>query len=1046
MIPLRVYLKGFMSYRDETEFRFDGASLWVLAGRNGVGKSAVFDAITFALYGSHRGGSQNAQELINQQANELVVEFDFAIGEDIYRVKRTVSRKRASATFQAFSLVGANTIPKAIPGTDKRSEFTKWIEETIGLSLDTFTASAMLQQNKSDLLLTAKAADRHQMIAQLVDLSAYIKLHKYVDDQQKNAKQREKFCQDELNKIEPVDETKLTALDETIATLNEQVNTLQARIDRLNVLKEQAKRWSVLNKRYEEVKQKLAEIEALLLHREEIERNVKRLRTIRIVLPLLSRLAECQQQLEIKDVLIAQYQEQIEGYKQQVVQAKEQQAEALLQVCNLREEQRLHRDVSDKAQETLLILNPQMEEIKHLEEKRKEREKLTGDLKTLPSNIEQQLSTLLQEVKDLDALSHALPWLRQYTNARQHWQEAQDTLKEVHVAFEQFSPLLNIKLDELVKIEIHLNTAQHAVEETRQEQTGAKTLLGEAEKHLAHFREVDGQTNCSYCGQPLTAWHLEKERTRLEQEVQQAKDALANAQQKHKAAIQQQREQEADKRRLESEKKALEERKLEATVTQRKAQTSQETAEKQGRSALEVLPNTYKLRIKITPTDDIVSNFTGGYPTQVELNSFTQQVAALAEKQEQLKSIQQQEREYSVLLTKLEAVMLQLHRLENMYSPQQVQDIRCRHQEAQYNHVTTRERLKKIDDTLPKAESTLEEFKKVYQTTQEKVQRFTREQEVEQTRREALHDNREHQRMALPDEWQEKVAEASVLQCRSYNETLQQEETQLAGTNVQFDQLLKAQEEQRVQVSIKDQTKQDMEEIEQDAHVSPSGIEQEEQENRFLLASNTNEQNKFDAERRSLILQREQRENWEKQRREIAHQAMLYKHLAHLLGPEQLQNHLLLQAQSGIVTYANEILGRISSGTLQIELSQKEEGIGGTRSKTLDLVAYNSEIGTQALPVTFLSGSQKFRVAVGLALGIGQYTSSGTRQIESVIIDEGFGSLDKEGREEMIQEIRLLKHILKRIILVSHQEEVVDAFDNGYQIELIDRASRVRLR
>ena len=49
MIPQRVYMKGFMSYRDETTLSFRGSSLWVLAGRNGAGKSAVFDAMTFAL-------------------------------------------------------------------------------------------------------------------------------------------------------------------------------------------------------------------------------------------------------------------------------------------------------------------------------------------------------------------------------------------------------------------------------------------------------------------------------------------------------------------------------------------------------------------------------------------------------------------------------------------------------------------------------------------------------------------------------------------------------------------------------------------------------------------------------------------------------------------------------------------------------------------------------------------------------------------------------------------------------------------------------------
>ena len=57
MIPLRIMLKGFLCYRDEQEVLLDGSSLWMLAGLNGSGKSAVFDAMTFALFGCHRGGS-----------------------------------------------------------------------------------------------------------------------------------------------------------------------------------------------------------------------------------------------------------------------------------------------------------------------------------------------------------------------------------------------------------------------------------------------------------------------------------------------------------------------------------------------------------------------------------------------------------------------------------------------------------------------------------------------------------------------------------------------------------------------------------------------------------------------------------------------------------------------------------------------------------------------------------------------------------------------------------------------------------------------------
>ena len=78
MIPQRVKLSGFLSYKDEQEVRFDESPLWMLSGTNGSGKSSIFDAVTFALFGHHRGGSQSAAELINKESNTLAVEFDFA--------------------------------------------------------------------------------------------------------------------------------------------------------------------------------------------------------------------------------------------------------------------------------------------------------------------------------------------------------------------------------------------------------------------------------------------------------------------------------------------------------------------------------------------------------------------------------------------------------------------------------------------------------------------------------------------------------------------------------------------------------------------------------------------------------------------------------------------------------------------------------------------------------------------------------------------------------------------------------------------------------
>ena len=161
------------------------------------------------------------------------------------------------------------------------------------------------------------------------------------------------------------------------------------------------------------------------------------------------------------------------------------------------------------------------------------------------------------------------------------------------------------------------------------------------------------------------------------------------------------------------------------------------------------------------------------------------------------------------------------------------------------------------------------------------------------------------------------------------------------------------------------------------------------------------------------------------------------------LGRDRLQLHLVRQAERQVVDYANAVLDRLSGGQLYLKLVGEADG-DGTAAKALELEAYNRGAGEKPINVAFLSGSQKFRVAVSLALGIGQYASRQHRPIESVIIDEGFGCLDSQGRQVMIQELQNLRSQMRCILLVSHQEDFAESFSDGYHFQLEGGATRVQ--
>jgi exonuclease SbcC len=81
---------------------------------------------------------------------------------------------------------------------------------------------------------------------------------------------------------------------------------------------------------------------------------------------------------------------------------------------------------------------------------------------------------------------------------------------------------------------------------------------------------------------------------------------------------------------------------------------------------------------------------------------------------------------------------------------------------------------------------------------------------------------------------------------------------------------------------------------------------------------------------------------------------------------------------------------------------------------------------------------------VALAAGIGQY-AAGAGQIRALIIDEGFGSLDAQGRQEMVEELRSLSELLDRVIVVSHQEDFQDRtlFPTGYVLRKSNQRTEI---
>ena len=176
MIPIRLSLRNFMCYR-EASLSFEGIHVACLCGNNGNGKSALLDAITWALWGKARAKTDD--ELIYDDVStvDMEVEFEFAVAGERYRVVRKRSKSKGRRVGQSlldFQIASADGF-RSLSGDSIRDTERKIID-TLRMDYDTFINSAYLMQGRADEFTKKDPSRRKQVLADIIGLSRYDEL------------------------------------------------------------------------------------------------------------------------------------------------------------------------------------------------------------------------------------------------------------------------------------------------------------------------------------------------------------------------------------------------------------------------------------------------------------------------------------------------------------------------------------------------------------------------------------------------------------------------------------------------------------------------------------------------------------------------------------------------------------------------------------------------------------------------------------------------------------------------------------------------------
>ena len=195
MRPIRLRMKAFISYRDEQTIDFtrftDG--LFLVEGDIGAGKTTIFDAISFALFGEASGDGRKTDDLhcnLVSKGTDTEVELTFSQSGNEYRVERKIRYTLTRGTTDDYKDPKQNVVLYLPDGGTVKDQknVNKKIEEIIGLNKEQFEKIVMLAQGEFRKFLEASSDEKAVILKKLIDVTEYVRYQEILSESHKKLK------------------------------------------------------------------------------------------------------------------------------------------------------------------------------------------------------------------------------------------------------------------------------------------------------------------------------------------------------------------------------------------------------------------------------------------------------------------------------------------------------------------------------------------------------------------------------------------------------------------------------------------------------------------------------------------------------------------------------------------------------------------------------------------------------------------------------------------------------------------------------------------
>ncbi|GAA5219106.1 SMC family ATPase [Corallincola platygyrae] len=1019
MKPLRLSIQAFGPFATKEDVLFESFGenpLFLINGATGAGKSTILDAICVALYGHTTGAEREAGQMRCDYADPDTItelELEFSIAGKRYRVQRRPQQLRPKARGEGTTLQGAEANlwqfdsdgNERLIAAKKVGEVNEHIHEITGLNVEQFRQVMVLPQGKFRELLLADSKQREAIFGQLFQTHIYRRIEEGLK-QKASAIRREAEAQ--KHRIEGILQNADVESEQALQVL---VSELKAPLEQAETAKND--------------KQK--QLNKAKLQQEEAEKTKQQFHRLAQVTEALNQLVAGQTEMDAKQQALAsarQADSLAPAYQlQQIKQKDVDDGKLAIQQCYA-EVQSLTEKLAgaeaklEQAQTNALQIEPLSRTLLNLEQ-------CASDVAALPSVRAQLIQsqslqsrqelTLTDAEKQIKKKKQAVKKLEDSNASLQHQLLSQPS---VHQAFSQWQANLLVAKqsqelsDKLLAAES--NGKQAAV--LRQQATVYRDECQQALTQLEIYwhqgqaamlaEQLNELQPCPVCGStehPLPA-KLPDGVARVERaQVDQARQVLDTSQ----------------NRLLDAEKQHAE---LQQHWRQLKEQ--QQT---------------------------LLSQLADADCASLTLNEIQQKVEQLSNQLDQLNQYQQQSLQQSEAL-KVERELIA--GLEEKLASLQVELTETQKQtallmsEKQRLEALLPEELKAegaLEQRIAELKQNLETLRKQLEAAAENKQRVTSELDKASSRLAHL----EQQQLAMNGElenaqqaWTQALNESTFEHSEAFSAArMAPEQQQILATEIETFQKniheLTAQK-QHIQQQLEGIVEPDLQMLTiqvRDAQTQFSEAERRWQQLHQRLSH---------LEKTANDLKRAHQES-----ADIEAQYRIYGTLSDvangMTGQKiSLQRFVLSVLLDDVLIQASQRLQLMSKGRYQ--LIRKEDRSKGNRASGLELEVEDAYTG-KTRSVATLSGGESFMAALALALGVSDVVQeyAGGIKLDTLFIDEGFGSLDPESLDLAIRTLIDLQRSGRMIGIISHVSELKEQMAMRLDIKSTQRGSKVEM-